>query len=67
MYLVPGPPEPMSDQFYVLLVDKCGNDLKSTGTCMNLSKPEMEGLFSDTLMSKDEHKVLQVNHPWEAG
>ncbi|XP_021343621.1 uncharacterized protein LOC110443616 isoform X2 [Mizuhopecten yessoensis] len=53
-------PEPMTDQFYVLLVEKCGIDLKSTGSHLNLSKPELDGLFSDTLASKDEHKLLHM-------
>ncbi|XP_033738069.1 uncharacterized protein LOC117325740 isoform X1 [Pecten maximus] len=51
-------PEPMTDQFYVLLVEKCGINLRSTGSHLNLSKPELDGLFSDTLISKDEHKLL---------
>ncbi|XP_069128748.1 uncharacterized protein [Argopecten irradians] len=51
-------PEPMSDQFYVLLVEKCGADLRSTGSHLDLSKPELDEIFSDTMISKEENKLL---------
>ncbi|XP_060082575.1 uncharacterized protein LOC132561881 [Ylistrum balloti] len=51
-------PQPMSDQFYVLLVEKCGINLRSTGSHLDLSKPELDELFSDTMINKEEHKLL---------
>ncbi|KAL5017292.1 hypothetical protein ScPMuIL_006881 [Solemya velum] len=51
--------EPMSDQFCVMLAKRVSN-LKDLGPMLYLTKPEMDNIFVDSLISSNEHKLLKM-------
>ena len=55
-------PSPVSDQIFVLLIDKFGNNgsITQLGLQMGLSRPENDKIFNDALITNREHQLLRV-------
>ncbi|XP_063420153.1 uncharacterized protein LOC134705334 [Mytilus trossulus] len=55
-------PSPVSDQIFVLLIDKFGNNgsITQLGLQMGLSRPENDKIFNDALITNREHQLLRM-------
>ncbi|CAC5360589.1 unnamed protein product [Mytilus coruscus] len=55
-------PSPVSDQIFVLLIDKFGNDgsINQVGLQMGLSRPENDKIFNDALITNTDHQLLRM-------
>ncbi|KAK3584824.1 hypothetical protein CHS0354_006242 [Potamilus streckersoni] len=52
--------EPLSDRFFLALIERGKDKLQSLGPFLNLSTPEMNLIFSDALLGNMEHKLLKM-------
>lgn len=54
--------EPMSDEFFVLLVEKFANpDFQNIGVFLGIPENQNSNIFADTTFPNYQYKVLHVN------
>ncbi|KAL3868206.1 hypothetical protein ACJMK2_041038 [Sinanodonta woodiana] len=52
--------KPLSDRFFLALIERGKDKLRNLGPLLNLSTPEMNLIFSDALLGNMENKLLKM-------